>query len=119
MRSAILGFVVGAACLQARATLPEHPAPGLAGVVLLFLFAILLTRRARPAVRAGVAALSGAATGFLWAAWLAQAALAPQREKADEGRDLTLIGTIDSQPNRLAQGVRFNFAVEQVQGNAV
>jgi competence protein ComEC len=119
MRSAILGFVVGAACLQARATLPDHPALGLAGVVPLFLCAILLTSRARPAVRGGVAALSGAVIGFFWAALLAQAALEPQLDKADEGRDVTLIGTIDSLPNRLAQGVRFNFAVEQVQGNAV
>ncbi|WP_373986696.1 ComEC/Rec2 family competence protein [Duganella sp. BuS-21] len=32
------------------------------------------------------------------------------------GRDLKIIGTIDNLPYRFAQGVRFNFAVEQADG---
>ena len=56
--------------------------------------------------------------GFCWAALLAHLALAPALAPADEGRDLTLVGTVDSLPYAFAQGVRFNFAVEQVVGDA-
>jgi competence protein ComEC len=34
----------------------------------------------------------------------------------DEGRDFTLMGTIDNLPYRFDRGVRFNFAVERVIG---
>jgi competence protein ComEC len=66
------------------------------------------------ALRGAHALLVGAAVGFYWAAWIAQAALSSQLAIADEGRDFTVIGTIDNLPYRFAQGVRFNFAVEQV-----
>jgi len=38
--------------------------------------------------------------------------MAPQLALADEGRDITVTGTIASLPYRFEQGVRFNFAVE-------
>ncbi|MGO4377770.1 DNA internalization-related competence protein ComEC/Rec2 [Pseudoduganella sp. RAF19] len=57
-------------------------------------------------------ALAGAALGFLWAAWLAHCALAPELARADEGRDFDVVGTVDSLPFRFQGGVRFNFAVE-------
>lgn len=62
----------------------------------------------------------GVAFGFAWAALLAQHALSEQLPAAWEGRDVTVIGTIDSLPQRSEQGVRFNFAVERVlpQGGA-
>lgn len=99
MRSAILGFVGGAACLQTRAALPEHPALALVATIFFFMIPIFLTRRRKPVVRGGVGLMFGAALGFFWAAALAQAALAPQLDKTDEGRDVTVIGTIDSLPN--------------------
>ncbi|WP_317202076.1 DNA internalization-related competence protein ComEC/Rec2 [Janthinobacterium sp.] len=113
MRIGILGFVGGAACLQTRASLPAHPALALAATVVLVGLLIFLVRHRGAPLRAGLALLSGAALGFFWAATLAQAALAPQLAKDDEGRDITLIGTVDSLPYRFPQGVRFNFAVEQ------
>ncbi len=106
MRCAILGFVAGAAFLQTRADLPGWLALlALAGVAVSLLCAL------RGTVRATVA---GALLGFCWAALLAHGALAPQLTKADEGRDVTVIGTIDSLPYHFERGVRFYFAVDQV-----
>ena len=119
MRSVILGFVGGAACLQTRAALPAHPALALLATIFLFSAAIFLTRRRTPPVRAVANLVFGAALGFFWAAVLAQAALVPQLAQADEGRDMTLVGTIDSLPYRFDQGVRFNFAVERVLGSPI
>ena len=59
------------------------------------------------------------ALGFYWAAWLAQLALAPQLALADEGRDITVVGTVASLPYQFQQGVRFNFAVESAAGAVV
>ena len=108
MRCAILGFVGGAAYLQTLGALPGDAVlwscAALAAALLLIL---------RGVVRAATA---GCLLGFCWAALIAHIALAPQLAKEDEGRDVTLVGTIDSLPYRFEQGVRFNFAVEQVVG---
>ena len=108
MRCAIVGFVAGAAVLQTRATLPDnHLLAALAACAVL----LLAWRRL-----VCIQAVSGAMLGLCWAALLASMALAPQLTKDDEGRDLTLVGVVDSLPYAFAQGVRFNFAVEQVVG---
>ncbi|MFT5644113.1 MAG: competence protein ComEC [Janthinobacterium sp.] len=119
MRTAILGFVAGAALLQTRAALPAHPAMALlgsaiAGAVFLAIAAGLRDTRAAHIARMVLTLLCGAALGFFWAAWLAQAALAPVLAPADEGRDLIVTGTIASLPYRFDGGVRFNFDVEKV-----
>ncbi|KQV80812.1 competence protein ComEC [Massilia sp. Root351] len=128
MRCAILGFVGGAACLQMQAALPAHApvalAGAVAGAVALALALLPLPPPRRLPVRVHwlrhvLAALMGAAVGFCWAALLAQAALAPELAKADEGRDVTLVGTVANLPNRFEGGVRFNFAVEQVERRAM
>jgi competence protein ComEC len=109
MRCAILGFVGGAAYLQTMDALPGRPwllSCAAGGIVLLL--------GMRGAVRAAAA---GALLGFSWAALIAHIALTPQLSGHDEGRDVTLIGTIDSLPYRFEEGVRFNFAVEQVVGS--
>jgi competence protein ComEC len=111
MRCAILGFVGGAALLQTRAALPAQ-----AALVACVAIALLVVVALRGPLRAAVA---GALLGFCWAALIAHLALAPQLSKADEGRDITLVGTIDSLPYRFEQGVRFNFAVEKVIGAPV
>jgi competence protein ComEC len=116
MRVAILGFVAGVACLQTRAALPEHPLLALGLALPVCMGVVWLLRARAAAVRCAVALPFGAALGFLWAATLAQAALAPQLAPAGEGRDVQVIGTIASLPYRFSDGVRFNFAVEKVLG---
>jgi competence protein ComEC len=111
MRCAVLGFAAGAAILQTCAALPSP-----AAVAACVLFAIGLLALARGPSRAAVAGLF---IGFAWAALLASVALAPGLAREDEGRDVTVVGTVDSLPYRFEQGVRFNFKVEQVQGGAM
>jgi competence protein ComEC len=106
MRSTILGFVAGAAFLQTRATLP---AAWQIGACLFAACALLLALRGP--VRA---ALAGALAGFAWAAFMAHIILAPQLDKADEGRDIEIVGTVAKLPHDFGQGLRFQFAVEQV-----
>lgn len=118
MRAGLIGFATGAACLQQQSSLPS---PMLMLVALGFLLAAgvawhRVARRVPPVLRGIGALLLGCLAGLLWAAWLAQRALAPQLAVADEGRDFTVIGTVDNLPYRFAQGVRFNFAVERVIG---
>ena len=108
MRCAILGFTGGAAYFQTLAALPGQGAQ-----LVCAALAILLLLALRGPVRAAAA---GGLLGFAWAALIATAALVPQLARDDEGRDVTLIGTIDSLPYRFDGGVRFNFAVEQVVG---
>jgi competence protein ComEC len=127
MRCAILGFVAGAALLQAQGELPDHPLAAIATTTLAWVATAALLRRKTPgaidrmvaAVRVLLALTAGLALGFYWAALLAHAALAPSLAKADEGRNVTLVGTIDNLPYRFDGGVRFNFAVEQVVGDAM
>jgi competence protein ComEC len=108
MRSAILGFVAGAAFLQTRAALP---ATWQIGACLLLALALLLALRGP--LRAAIA---GAFSGFAWAAFLAHLALAPRLDKADEGRDIEIVGTVAKLPHDFGQGVRFQFDVERVIG---
>ena len=124
MRMAIIGFAAGAAFLQTRARLPAASnmlfAAGLLIVWLAFWIVAIQHRLPgdgairRRGVRGVHALFIGAAVGFYWAAWIAHGALSSELSIADEGRDFTLIGTIDNLPYRFAQGVRFNFAVERV-----
>ncbi len=114
MRSTILGFVAGAACIQSCAHLPDFSAliaTALAAVALL----VLAHGRCQFILR-GVAGLM---LGLCWAALLAQVSLAPELDKDDEGRDIAVIGTIDSLPYQFEQGVRFNFKVEKVEGTTM
>lgn len=121
-RSAMAAVVVGALWLQTQAALPPHPAAALACVLpLAGLLAWLLNRfpqhRYSVLLRHGAAVACGLAAGFYWAALLASCALSESLSKDDEGRDITITGTIASLPNRSPQGVRFNFDVEQARGN--
>jgi competence protein ComEC len=115
MRCAILGFTAGILALQSSAALPSAAVMfACAGGALV---CILLAHRVK-----GVApALAGTLLGYAWAAFLAHQALAPQLPAADEGRDLTIVGVVDSLPYRFEQGLRFNFQVERTEtpGGAV
>lgn len=122
MRCAILGFVIGAAWLQTQAALPSWLL-----IAVLLLCAALLVYGARRAAswpmpdahrapRLGclLHLAAGVAVGFAWAALFAMHYLQEELPARWEGRDVTVIGTIDSLPNHIEQGVRFNFKVEQV-----
>ena len=110
MRAAILGFAAGTAYLQCSAALPEPR------ILIALSCAALLTaclKRLLWLLAAGVV------LGYCWAALLATLALAPTLAPADEGRDITLTGTIDNLPYNFDQGTRFNFAVEKVHAAGV
>jgi competence protein ComEC len=108
MRCLILGFVAGVLWLQNATTLPATwvLACCVAGALALLLAA---RRILRPAANAA----AGLLLGYAWAALLAQCALAPTLAAGDEGRDLQVIGIVDSLPARFEQGTRFNFRVER------
>ncbi len=57
----------------------------------------------------------GATFGFVWAAIVAHAYLQQALPSSLEGRDLVIVGVVDSLPSRAEQGVRFNFQVESAQ----
>ena len=119
MRTLILGFAAGAAWLADAGQPAAACGHGAAGVIA---GAALRLRCRCVATRAGAAAIAlaaGVGLGFYWAAWLAQAAMAPQLALADEGQDIIVTGTIASLPYRFEQGVRFNFAVEKAAGARV
>lgn len=107
MRCLIIGFVAGAAFLQMQASLPG----GAVIAALASAGALMLLLRRPP-----LSMLAGVMLGFCWAAYLAQLALAPTLSSEDEGRDLTLVGVVDSLPYNFDQGVRFHFRVEQAYG---
>jgi competence protein ComEC len=104
MRLAILGFTAGAGALQTCAALPDPSTMAALAAVAVLVCGL------RGVWRIPVA---GALAGFCWAAWIASLALAHSLPRADEGRDITVVGTIDSLPYRFDQGVRFNVAVEK------
>ncbi|MRX09892.1 DNA internalization-related competence protein ComEC/Rec2 [Pseudoduganella sp. FT25W] len=115
MRMGFLGFAIGAACLQMKAELPSFLAA--TSACGLWVALLLAWRCIGPPVVRGVSALLlGCLLGFLWAAWLAHGALAPQLALEDEGRDFHIVGTVDNLPYKFSQGVRFNFAVERADG---
>lgn len=113
MRSAIIGLVVGIGWLQTQAALPSQLSLLLCTAAALF--AGLCARRVpQPLVKSVLWAACGAIVGFMWAALFAQHYLARELPKEWEGRDVTVVGTVDSLPVHFEQGVRFNFAVERV-----
>jgi competence protein ComEC len=113
MRGAIIGFVAGAALLQNQASLPSFY------FLLLFLLSALVgivfaRRLHRAELRLPAIAGCGLVLGFAWAGLFAQYTLSSELPKEWEGRDITVIGTIDSLPQPFEQGVRFQFAVERL-----
>ncbi|QYF93255.1 DNA internalization-related competence protein ComEC/Rec2 [Massilia sp. PAMC28688] len=117
MRTWILGFAAGAAWLQTQAALPGAPQLMLLAACALVLGALHLrwpgTWRSLPMLASGIL------LGFAWAAYIAQNALGPSLARADEGRDVTIVGVVHNLPYEFAEGVRFNFSVEQVEGPVI
>jgi competence protein ComEC len=117
MRSAILGFTAGVLALQMAATLPSETLmlACLGGALALAAFARTAVVTKSGAARASIPACAGILLGYSWAAFLAHHALESQLAPADEGRDITVVGVIDSLPYRFEQGLRFNLLVERTE----
>jgi competence protein ComEC len=113
MRCAILAFTAGVLALQSSATLPAPiailacAAGGIASIALAY--------RYKDVAKASAAACAGLLLGYAWAALLAHQTLARELAPADEGRDLTVVGIVDSLPSRFDQGLRFNLLVERTE----
>jgi competence protein ComEC len=122
MRSTLIGFAAGAALLQHQAFLPQRAwlflAIAIAILLLVFTSArmrvLSVSRPGNPYARCSLMLACGAALGFAWAGLFAHHYLEDELGRDWEGRDVTVIGTIDSLPYAFAQGVRFNLSVEQV-----
>ena len=123
MRSVILGFAAGIALLQMQAQLqPFEIHIGLlaAACVLLIIAGLLGWRGAtgglgvRRLLQMGALVLAGVCCGFAWGGLVAQYYLDDELPKAWEGRDITVVGTVEGLPYRYERGVRFNFQVEKI-----
>ena len=107
--------------LQSQATLPNTIVCAglvLTGVVCLPL-AVRLARRtpnqiaiSRMLLRAVAGMACGVAMGIGWAGLFANVRLSEALPPALEGRDLQVIGVVDSLPDGVARGVRFRMRVE-------
>ena len=113
MRCLILGFAAGILVLQNAATLPPSWLQLCCAAAALALLVAAGRATRTPAIRHSATAAAGLLLGYAWAALLAQLALAPALATADEGRDLQVVGIVDSLPARFEQGIRFNLKVEQ------
>ena len=71
-----------------------------------------ISTRAR--IRVPLLVAAGLSLGFAWAALFAHHYLSQELPREWEGRDITLVGTVDSLPDHFARGLRFRFAVEKV-----
>jgi competence protein ComEC len=110
MRCAILGFTAGILALQTAASLPSPMLMcACAAGAIAAIAAVVHLRRYKAVAATG----AGLLLGYVWAALLAHHALAPKLAAADEGRDLTVTGIVDSLPYRFEQGLRFNLLVER------
>lgn len=105
MRCAILAFLAGVCWLQTRAGLPSTGS--LAGALAVALLLIALRRYAATLFAAAI-------LGATWAAWLAHIALADALPREQEGKDVTVVGTVDSLPHEFDGGARFNLRVERI-----
>lgn len=128
MRLAIISFVIGVAYVQQQASLLAYwpLVMLLSGSVFILMRVRFISRKeasdSGPQVLSFPAnfllrcltSLSLASLGFVWASLFAHWYLAQELPSRWEGRDVTVIGTVDSLPFRFERGVRFNFSVEQV-----
>jgi competence protein ComEC len=121
MSAAVLcAWVAGVLAVQFAAALPD--AHALAALVVAAAVPIAAGAWLRSGVahgsrrRAGATllVLGAALAGAAWAASLASARLADALGAADEGRDLAVVGVIDSLPARGERSWRFEFQIEQV-----
>lgn len=112
MRSCIIAFVVGIVFLQTRPSLPSSAVMALGfSIALTCLF---LSHRLPAHIRGAMRCAASCLLGVVWAAFFASCYLSQELPKEWEGKDIAVVGTIDSLPGVTQQGMRFNFAVERV-----
>lgn len=129
MRAAIISFVIGVACLQQQAALLDSF--DLTVLAVISLMCIVLTSLLSPVINSWLSeriissvfyrvfnlcakCIGAAGLGFVWASAFAHFYLVQELPTVWEGKDIIVVGTIDSLPFQFEQGVRFNFLVEQV-----
>ena len=105
MRCAILGFLAGVCWLQTR---PELPSLELMACALGAALVLCALRKHAAVI------LAAALLGASWAALFAHLALADSLPRELEGKDVTVVGTVDSLPHEFEGGSRFNFRVERI-----
>ena len=113
MRAFALGLLAGVFWLQSQATLPAVivcSALLLAALVCLLLAYRFSDRFA--AVRVTALILAGIAVGTGWAGLLAHNRLSESLPAALEGRDIRVVGVVDSLPDAVPRGVRFRLRVD-------
>jgi competence protein ComEC len=118
MQALCIGLAIGVTLLQQQAALLE------VHTLFLMLFAAVLLMLAGyrfsiyqklPAVvRVLCQMLFAGIVGFVWASLFAHFYLTRSLPAKYEGKDLVVVGTIDSLPAYFDQGERFNFVVEHV-----
>ncbi|MFZ6801234.1 DNA internalization-related competence protein ComEC/Rec2 [Undibacterium sp. Di24W] len=131
MRLALIGFAVGVALLQQQDELLPLWAYIVCPVSLFLLLVFPLQRKLasrlqqeyqlwlqtklqlKLQLRLGLQILFAVLLGFCWAGTYAHFYLSEQLPSALENRDLQITGVIDNLPNRVPQGVRFDFLVEK------
>lgn len=122
MRIHVSAFVIGVALLQQQANLY---APSIciltfcACLVGLILFIVFWRRELHGLARKICVVALFLVSGFSYASLYAHYALQNQLPAALEVQDITMIGVVDSLPQQLEQGVRFQFSVERVISEAV
>jgi competence protein ComEC len=130
LRAFALGLLAGVCWLQCQAFLPD--AVACAGLLLIGLICLPLAHRlyrralnhstnyqstiSSMSLRAVAGAAAGIAIGFVigagWAGLLAHSRLSEELPAALEGRDLQVVGVVDSLPDAVAGGVRFRLRVD-------
>jgi len=128
MRSALILFALGCGVLQWQPILPSWQVLLVLAIASALVFAWPLrtpttdatsvaTNVAAPSVANPwwwVQIVAAGILGFAWAAGMAHWRLAETLPDAWEGRDVSVVGIIDSLPQPFERGVRFEFAVETV-----
>jgi competence protein ComEC len=114
----LTAFVAGAFLLQQQAALP--PPVALIALLVVAPCSAWLGWRLLPSAlaRRALALLAAGAIGFAYAGLWAQVRLSDALAFAHEGKDVRVVGVVASLPAQLERGQRFEFEVEQVQGEA-
>jgi competence protein ComEC len=113
MVSFALFFAFGVWLLQQQAVLPDLR---WAGLLIILPVALRLPRLAiwQRVSRTLLILILAAASGFFYAAWIAQHRLADGLPAVWKGRDIVLIGVVAEMPRQHERGLGFTFDVERV-----
>lgn len=114
MRLCIVLFAFGAWWLQRQAELPDLQYAWLLPIGPLCVLLAKSSNTPLHLVGRAVLGIAALATGFYWAAGVAQVRLADALPAAWEGRDIEIVGVIATLPQTYDRNARFDFDVERV-----